>query len=134
MALDSPRFGTPLESARSLGRPDEFIWRSRKHGNFELVYARKGCTLEFENDRLVGIAFHLSPKYCTHAMFRPARAQAPGGALLTADMDQKCIVELFGQPDEPDEEDLVISHHETTSVFSFSAEGRLDRWELFLNA
>ena len=133
MSFESPRFGEPLESARSLGRPDEFVWNSRKNQNCELLYAGKGLRLEFEGNRLVELTFYIAPKSCPHPSFKPAQPEAPSGAVLTPGMDQRRIVELFGQPDEPGEDDVVISHDKTTSAFFFSGEGRLDRWELFLN-
>jgi hypothetical protein len=133
MSLESLRFGEPLESARSLGRPDEFVWNSRKNQNCELLYAGKGLRLEFEGNRLVEVTFYIAAKSCPHPLFKSAQPKAPNGGVLTPEMDRKQVVELFGEPDEPGGDDLVISHDKTTSVFFFSEDGRLDRWELFLN-
>jgi len=133
MSLESPRFGEPLEAARSLGRPDRFVWNSRGKANCELLYAAKGLRVEFEDNRLIEVTFYISPGSCPHPRFKPAQPKGPNGGVLTPESDRKRIVELFGEPDEPGEEDLVISHDKTTSVFFFAEDGRLDRWDLFLN-
>jgi hypothetical protein len=135
MQLEAPRFGEPVESARSLGRPDEFTWKSRRHRNCELLYASKGLRLEFESNRLVEATFFIAPASCPHPRFSPAHPKSPDGVVLGPDMDRKRIVELFGEPDPKgsDDEVLQIFHGDTVSDFFLTEGGRLDRWEIYLN-
>jgi hypothetical protein len=135
MQLEAPRFGEPLESARSLGRPDQFTWESRRHQNSELLYASKGLRLEFEANRLVEVTFFIAPSSCPHPAFKPAQPKSRDGVALGPETGRKRIIELFGEPDPKgsDDEVLQIFHGDTVSDFFLTEEGRLDRWELYLN-
>lgn len=135
MQLEAPRFGEPLESARPLGRPDQFTWQNKKAGFSELLYASKGLRLQFEANRLVEATFFIGPTSCPHPGFKPAQPKSPQGIALGPEMGRKRIVELFGEPDPKgsDEEVLQIFHGDTVSEFFLTEEGRLDRWDLYLN-
>src|SRR6185369_17404690 len=56
-AFGSLGFGDRLEAARFLGRPDSFEWR--EPGYCELLYARSGFQIDFEDGRFAFLAFFL---------------------------------------------------------------------------
>lgn len=127
-------FGSPLESARVLGRPDEFEWKSRRAKDCTLLYATKGLRLRFRGGQLAEVAYLIGPGACAHASFSPAQPSAPDGSRLTADVDRARIVSIFGEPDPggSDETCLQVFHgHGVISDFYLDETGRLREWDLY---
>jgi hypothetical protein len=134
MQFGSLRFGDPVDAALFLGHPDGFR-RHKGRDNYGLFYARKGFGLGFEGGRFVELTFYVGPKSHSHAAFSPAQPKAPDGTRLTPEADRNRIVALFGEPDPRGSDDtlLDISHGRVISNFFLDEQGRLERWELFLN-
>jgi hypothetical protein len=127
-------FGSPVEAAHPLGRPDAFEWRSRSEQHYELLYARRGLRLRFEGGQLVEVSYLIGGTACDHPSFTPSRPLAPDGSRLTAEVDRAKIVQMFGEPDPggSDETCLQVFHgHGLVSDFYLDDEGHLREWSLY---
>ena len=127
-------FGCPLETARALGRPDAFEWRSRREHHCELLYASRGLRLRVNDDKLIEVSDLIGPEACAHAAFAPSAPLAPDGTRLTRDVVRAQIVKSFGEPDPggSDDECLQIFHgHGVVSDFYLDEQGRLREWSLY---
>jgi hypothetical protein len=83
MAFGPLCFGSPIEAARCFGRPDRFRWKT---GDYcELLYARAGFQLDFEEGRLVYVAFFIGEDESSslHPTAATAQPRLRGGARLT---------------------------------------------------
>jgi hypothetical protein len=136
MQLEGLRFGDPIESARSLGRPDRFEWRSRVKKDCDLVYARKGLRLRFTRGHLSEVGFLIAPGSSDLPGFAPSRPLAPDGTRLGPEADRARIVALFGQPDPggSDQTVLQVFHQRgVASDFFLDEQGHLKEWALYPN-
>lgn len=127
-------FGSPLEAAQFLGKPDEFEWKSRRTDAFSLLYAAKGLRLEFEDGKLVEVAYLVSAAACSHKSFAPSTPLAPDGSSLAHDVDRARIIAIFGEPDPmgSDETCLQVFHGGgVVSDFYLDDEGHLTEWDLY---
>ena len=127
-------FGAPLESARFLGRPDVFEWKSRLEKEYTLLYASRGLRLRFQGGLLNEVSYLIAQDSCRHASFTPSRPMAPDGTRLTPDMDRARIVAIFGEPDPEgsDEETLQVFHAGVAiSDFQIDEHGHLREWDLY---
>ncbi len=127
-------FGSPLESARALGKPDAFEWRSRRERHFELLYARRGLRLRFKEGQLIDVSYLIGRDACEHPAFKPSQPRAPDGSRLTADLDRGQIVELFGEPDPGGSDDTCLQiflGHGVVSDFYLDEQGHLREWSLY---
>jgi hypothetical protein len=127
-------FGSPVESARVLGKPDAFEWRSRRERHYELLYARRGLRLRFKEGQLIDVSYLIGKDACEHASFKPSQPLAPDGTRLTSALDRAQIVKLFGEPDPGGSDDtcLQIFHgHGVVSDFYLDEQGRLREWSLY---
>lgn len=134
MQLPSLPFGSPLEAARFLGRPDQFTWQSRKGQHFSLLYAKKGLRLTFEEGKLVEVAYLVSGEGVEHSSFEPSRPLAPDGTRLNDRTNRDAIVERFGEPDAKgsDETCLQVFHGRgVISDFFLDEAGCLREWALY---
>ncbi|MGZ5178701.1 MAG: hypothetical protein ACXWCW_31655, partial [Burkholderiales bacterium] len=82
LQFDSPRFGAPIDSARALGRPDEFHRKGVSTKDCTLLYARKGLLLRFHEGKLDEVRFRIGPRSSNHPAFVPAKPKAPDGSRL----------------------------------------------------
>jgi len=122
MQIDQLRFGAPIESARFLGRPDEF--RSKGKDCY-LLYVSKGLRLRFTDKLLSEVSFLVSSG---------ATPVAPDGSRLTPATDQAAIVAAFGEPDPGGSDDtcLQVFHgHGVASDFYLDNDGHLTEWSLY---
>jgi len=127
-------FGSPIESARALGKPDHFEWKSRRGQRYELLYARRGLRLRFEGGQLVEVSYLIAPAACDHPSFTPSQPLAPDGTRLTPNVDRAQVVKIFGEPDPRGSEDtcLQIFHgHGVASDFYLDDGGHLTEWSLY---
>jgi hypothetical protein len=136
MSLQVPSlpFGCPLETARTLGKPDAFEWRSRREHHCELLYAARGLRLRFKDDKLIDVSYLIGPDACEHPAFKPSEPRAPDGTRLGPEIDRAQIVKLFGEPDPggSDETCLQIFHgHGVASDFYLDDHGQLREWSLY---
>ena len=134
LQLSGLPFGSPLEAAQFLGRPDEFEWDSRLDKDCSLLYAAKGLRLRFERSELIEVAYLIGSDACAHASFTPSHPMAPDGTRLTADMDRGRIVSIFGEPDPDgsDEECLQVFHGGgMISDFYLDEHGHLREWDIY---
>jgi hypothetical protein len=127
-------FGSPLESARFLGRPDVFEWKSRLEKECTLLYASRGLRLHFQGGLLDVVTYLIGHDACSHPSFTPSLPMAPDGTRLTPDMDRARIVSIFGEPDPlgSDEETLQVFHGGgAISDFQIDEHGHLREWDLY---
>ena len=125
MQFDQLRFGAPIESARFLGRPDDFHWKGLPGKNCELLYLSKGLRLEFTDRRLSEVAFLIEGG---------ASPVAPDGSRLTRATGKNAIVAAFGEPDPGGSDDtcLQVFHgHGVASDFYLDDDGHLTEWCLY---
>ena len=135
-AIGGLRFGGLLDDARFLGKAD--FCRYAKTDYLELIYARAGFQLDFEDDRLAYAVF-----FVAHGV---DQAEVPGLELCCPreraagrfSAETKCedIIAVFGKPDSVDfEEDIEVvlffSVNGLTLEFEFSWEDSLKRWNLY---
>ena len=133
MQIESLHFGASIDSARILGRPDRFRWTSRMSKNCELLYAKKGLRLRFENGGLIEVAFLIGKRSCDHPEFVAAKPLAPDGTPMTPEIDPNRVTALFGPPDPggSDATCLQVFHGEhIASDFNFDEQG-LNEWSLY---
>jgi len=127
-------FGSPLEAARALGRPDTFDWKSRREKHCELLYARRGLCLRFKADKLIDVSYLIGTDASDHPLFAPSQPLAPDGTRLTPAVDRAQVVKIFGEPD-PDGSDatcLQVFHGQgVISDFYLDDEGHLREWSLY---
>lgn len=134
MQLPSLPFGSPLEAARFLGRPDQFKWQSLKGRHFTLLYAKKGFRLTFEEGKLVVVSYLVGPTAVEHASFQPSQPLAPDATRLNGKTDREGIVKTFGEPDAKgsDETCLQVFHGRgVISDFFLDDAGYLREWALY---
>ena len=127
-------FGSPLESARALGRPDGFEWKSHHDKHSELLYAKRGVRLRFKGDQLVEVSYLIGQNACDHASFTPSQPLAPTGVRLTPAVDRAQIVSIFGEPDPGGSDDTclqVFHSHGVISDFYLDEQGHLSEWSLY---
>jgi hypothetical protein len=127
-------FGSPIEAARVLGRPDVFEWKSRRDAHYELLYARKGLRLRFRGGRLDQVSYLVGQDACTLPSFAPSRPLAPDGTRLSPEVDRARIVTIFGEPDPggSDDECLQVFHgNGVISDFYLDDQGHLREWSLY---
>jgi hypothetical protein len=134
LQLASLPFGSPVEAASVLGRPDKVEWRNRLRKDCDLLYARKGLRLRFAHGRLREVTYLVGADACRHPSFQPSRPLTPDGSRLTPDADRDRIASLFGEPDPggSDETVLQVFHgHGVISDFSLDDSGHLKEWSLY---
>ena len=125
LQLDRLPFGSPVESARFLGKPSQIEWHSRTQKDFELHYPEKRMRLRFREGKFSDVAYLVGDG---------AQPKAPGGDLLTSSTTREEIVKRFGQPDPggSDETCLQIFHgNGVISDFDLDENGHLKEWILY---
>lgn len=131
-AFGTLRFGDPVESARTLGKPDAC---HRSGNKVTLDYAGAGFKLEFAFDKLhaLDIVFR-KPGENESALNESAldvRIPLGNGIVLSRSTDRGQIRGLFGEPDDVDdipEEDYISFNYERDPFdweVDFDASGRL---------
>ena len=128
------RFGDPLEAARPLGRPDSF--RRLGHEAFQLLYARAGYQLEFEDGRFECLVFFVGPRYGPrHRRLHFSRPVVAGGPRLGRGTGREEIERHFGPPEaaDADEEETVLRCRRDDLILEFELDdhGQLKRWSVF---
>lgn len=127
--------GSPLNKAIIFGKPDSFKWS--KDGNCELLYARQGFLLEYENQLLVYFAFFIDddeflPAHPDLAFSRPL---IKGHGQLSADTDRQTLASWLGAPSSEDidseETILVYNRNSLTIEFELNTSGHLKRLNVF---
>lgn len=132
------RLGDPIDSAASLGRPDDVQWSPGEP--FELLYAAGGFQMDIDSGKLAYLAFFIAPD--AHQPKHPAlafstpRLRGPGALRLSSDTTRSTIEQLLGPPDsadtDPDETILYYSRQKTTMEFEIDGKtGKLKRWNLY---
>lgn len=105
MTFGGLRFGAALAEARVFGRPDKATFNEKRA---ELLYARCGFSLEFEDGALSAVVFLIaredySPDHPALAFARPSITLMDGGVSEFADTTTaQTLVERFGKPSEVD--------------------------------
>ncbi|MBA4018449.1 MAG: hypothetical protein C0483_14880 [Pirellula sp.] len=140
MQLANLRFGDPLDAAAILGRPDRFTWGD---GDYcELLYARGGFQLDFDQGTWAYAAFFIGPDHHLpdHPAMAFARPRLSGGPaqsiVLSPEVDRARIEQWFGPAEsadvDADEAILCYVRQGLTMEFELDgASGRLKRWNLF---
>jgi hypothetical protein len=135
MALGSLRFGDAVEAARGLGRPDRFRWKDG--GYCELLYARAGFQLDFEDGRLCYMAFFIGADADgpSHPALSPSEPRIRGESPLTAETGKDDLQRRFGPPGSEDSDDdetvLYYRRDRVTMEFELDGMGHLKRWNLY---
>lgn len=138
MTLGPLRFGDELGAAAFLGRPDLFNWTV--DGYCELVYARCGLQIDFDQGRLAFIAFLIGPDEFLPSVSGMTFAQPriAGGGTFTSATDGNDVRGLFGPPESEDEDSeetiLNYSRQGVSMEFELNQDGRLKRWNLYPEA
>ena len=134
LQLTSLPFGSPVESARFLGRPDGVEWQSRINKDFTLLYAKKGLRVRFNKGKLTQLAYLVGRGADSPPSLEPSQPMAPDGSRLTSEIDRARIVALFGEPDPggSDETCLQVFHGRgVISDFYLDERGGLKEWVLY---
>jgi hypothetical protein len=141
VALDQPaigrlKFGSPLEEARYLGKPDSC--RSLAPTYLELVYAKAGFQLDYENNGLAYAAFFVGPDPCQPRVgeLGYCAPQLRGGRRFSSATTRKDLIGVFGQPrsvDDLDDDETILYFGAKGLVLEFelNATGCLKRWNLY---
>lgn len=135
MAFGPLCFGSPIEAARCFGRPDRFRWKT---GDYcELLYARAGFQLDFEEGRLAYVAFFIGEDESSslHPTAATAQPRIRGGARLTSQVGRQELLDYFGVPvseeSSDDEAILYYGRGVVTMECELDANGHLKRWNLY---
>ena len=134
MQLDSLRFGSPIDAARILGRPDAFRWIRRGKKSCELLYASKGLRLRFDDGKLREVRYLIGKASSDHPAFVASVPLSPDGTPLTPDIDRERVTALFGEPDPGGSDDtcLQVFHGEhIASDFNLDENGHLTEWAIY---
>jgi hypothetical protein len=141
VCLDTPaigrlKFGGALDEARSLGKPDSC--RRVELNYLELVYAKAGFQLDFENDRLVYAAFFIGPDAGQPPIggLVHCSPRTLAGARFSKETTREDLIGVFGEPesiDDADEDESILCFFAKGLVLEFelNADGRLKRWNLY---
>lgn len=127
--------GDPLSAAEFLGRPEK-CERFRKSSYVRLIYARRGLVLEFSENELVEVLFHIGDGvfsaptkdsvYC--------RPQLEGGGELSDATTIDEAKRLLGEPHETDvdEDDgeVVLKYvdGDVLQELEFNSQGKVGAW------
>jgi hypothetical protein len=140
MKIGPLTLGSPFSEARALGKPD--VYERNAGPNPELLYARSGCLLEYEEERLVFVTYFTGPdefrKPHEALVFARPKVVLPDGTTreLHADTDVEALVAAFEKPEsaEIDEEESVLTWEkgEVTIEAELNERGRLRRLNVFL--
>src|SRR5690606_15496080 len=122
-------FGDAIEAAAFLGRPDRVVFVKKSY--CELLYARGGFQLDFEDSALAYLAFFIGPdehlsKHPGLALSAPRLAGiAPEGQRLSQDTDRGALERLFGVPESVDADptEVVLSVARQGVVMEFELDG-----------
>lgn len=135
-AIGRLKFGSALDEARYLGKPDSV--RYSKPTYLELFYAKAGFQLCYEQGRLAYAAFFVGadpyqPRvggltYCT--------PQLRGGHRFSGETTREDLIGALGEPesiDEADEDESILCFFAKGLVLEFelNAAGGLKRWNLY---
>jgi hypothetical protein len=134
LQLPTMPFGSPLESARVLGKPDAFECRSRREKDCFLIYAKKGLRLRFRGDRLIEVSYLVGQGAIEHPAFVPSQPRAPDGTRLTPEIDRARIISTFGEPDPGGSDDTCLQVFHGGGVISdfyLDQRGHLREWNLY---
>lgn len=133
--IEALPFGSPIDSARFLGRPDAFEWESRMEKRCALLYARKGLRLRFGQGKLRDVAYLVGLGATDHPAFERSQPLAPDGTRLSDRVDRARIVAMFGEPDPQgsDNECLQVFHQGrgAASDFYLDERGNLREWAIY---
>ncbi len=140
MQFGSLRFGDGLKGAAFLGRPDRFSAKERDY--CELLYARGGFQLDFDQNRFVYLAFFIAPDACLpeHPGLEFSAPRLRGDSLsgihLTRLTDRATLERIFGSPEsvDADAQEAVLFYSRLRVTMEFELDtrtGRLKRWNLY---
>ncbi len=128
-------FGCEFDLVHAFGRPDRFSWSGRDY--CELVYARYGFQIDFEDGRLRYIAFFVGPdrhlpdrleiNFSQPSLKKTARFTAQ----TTADDLKQIFGEASSEDFDSDEIVLTFSRSGLALEFELTAEAALKRWNIF---
>lgn len=128
-------FGDPLEHARVLGRPDRFS--SGPRGYCELLYARAGFQIDFDNDRLAYVAFFVAADEYLPTSAPVVFAQPIlDSHRLSSASSLRHVETLLGSPktrDDEDDDETILSYEKNglTIEFEFAANDHLKRLNIY---
>ena len=128
-------FGCELDLAHAFGRPDQFKWSGRNY--CELLYARYGFQIDFEEGRLRYIAFFIGPDACLpdHPEMTFSQPCLKKTAKFTAQTTADNLKQIFGEASsedfDSDEIVLTFSRSGLALEFELTAEAVLKRWNIF---
>ncbi|MEO7412304.1 MAG: hypothetical protein ABIZ81_03015 [Opitutaceae bacterium] len=135
-AIGQLRFGAPLGDARYLGKPDSV--RTLRPGYVELLYAKAGFQLDFEDERLACVAFHIGPD-SSQPRSDGLKYSSPwrrGGPRFSSATTRDDLIRELGEPESVDDSDLdeVIVNFFTNGLvleFELNQTGVLKRWNIY---
>lgn len=128
-------FGCELDLAHAFGRPDKFRWSGRNY--CELLYARYGFQIDFEDSRLRYIAFFIGPDvhlpdHSQMAFSRPwLKRIAQFTPNTTADELRKIFGEASSEDFDSDEIVMTFARSGLLLEFELTQKAFLKRWNIF---
>ena len=141
MRLGTLSFGSAIESARFLGRPDLFRRRGRRA---ELLYAGRGFQIDFGPVGFCYLAFFIGedafvPDHPRLVFARPkVTGCEEGDVVLSSDTGAGEIIRIFGEADGEDTDDveIILTYRRRGTILEFelNLDRRLKRWNLFPEA
>ncbi|PKL44085.1 MAG: hypothetical protein CVV42_19675 [Candidatus Riflebacteria bacterium HGW-Riflebacteria-2] len=138
MSFGPLHFGCELSLAYVFGRPDLFTWRGSDY--CELLYARHGFQIDFENGCLRYIAFFIGPDSLLpdHPKMVFAKPWLKKIAQFTsatnADGLKKILGDASSEDFDNDEIILTFSRSGLLLEFELTTEAFLKRWNIFPEA
>jgi len=135
MTLGSLAFGGSLDEAKFLGRPEESRWISGRV--LQLLWARRGLLLEFEDGRLSFLAWIIGPDLVapTHRDLRFARPHPVGGPVLDGRTSEQDLTAWLGPPGgrDKDEDETILEWEKDGLILEFelTPAGCLKRWNVY---
>ncbi|PKN30460.1 MAG: hypothetical protein CVU64_03280 [Deltaproteobacteria bacterium HGW-Deltaproteobacteria-21] len=135
MAFGPLRFGAELQEAQFLGKPDSFKWSCKNY--CELLYARRGFQIDFENGKLCYLAFFIGQDDCLpkHPALKLSKPQIRGGVKLTQETCVDDLRKAIGPAEsaDADDEETILTYCRSgiTLEFEVNTKGLLKRWNLY---
>ena len=128
-------FGCEFDLAHAFGRPDQFRWSGRDY--CELLYARHGFQIDFEDGRLRYIAFFIGPDACLpgHPQLAFAQPWLKKIAQFTPKTSADELKQVLGEASSEDfgNDEIVLTFERSGLLLEFELTPKacLKRWNIF---